>query len=922
MCSKYIMSLGQRLLWLIILLSMTAGMASYAQRYESQQFVILDADGRDLLDEAGRLWDPEDGVWKPASTHLRHRNDLEVFVTNEVCADSIVQWSKTNSERNNRLVRAFVNEYRQRDWLLHPHGDVYNLADINPIAEAIYGQYQYIIDWWCMQNADMRGAYSVALVLHPREGGPFEMIVLSEKVTLYDGDDPLCPLYYKNRVMLENVEKVHRVERPHNPRRRAQSRGMILSYDERFDLSHPSDLRLLVERRIDLCGFERDFTRLDARLAGNATAQAMCMRLLDHSNENLGDTAYMLDPMVFAGKRYLMTAQRQFRGMLLRDTVEHFRQNTERIFSETLVNPPSLLLSPKAGTVTLPFIWKMPDQSRFYRIVHNEYLHDHIHTDTLQAEECDCERQIPLQFLRVASQPAGFDCPPRKQVNTSELVSFRPRSRGELQDATYQLSLSFDKNSHRLDLSLGTNQEQLDSLVQKAFDITHSEEGNSIQQVGIVGISSPEGRYEGNIDLAHRRSESIISRLRAMGGADLRYARFEILKDSVAPWSAVADLIDQLHPEEHDLAERIRHGSTHESHPVIDQALEQLRQVQVTYAYKAILDVPSATILNRFWRGDDTSHWPAYYFYVLLTSDQLTWSEKLQLSQRLLSQRESQVRRYLRDLSPTDSYGLVLPLAANYLAIDAIREGRYDAHILAPFIDHNVGIGNQPYYTRSDLDNPAKFVNLDVLLYNQVLMLCGIGTDEALDEAYSLAEILENTRTVSDAFLQHYHPEVLRLIIDCQSGDFLDDEAKAEAIRQTNVCNLFVINMARIFHQVDGDLQSIASDDYASSLLTECQSLLPRLQDQMRSEPASLYFTAVTEAWLAESIGASDRDEHQARAVAALVALFGKEDERGYISRLQGDSYVRGFYRNQKQQNEGFDLFLEAVEQYIQNNCR
>ena len=114
--------------------------------------------------------------------------------------------------------------------------------------------------------------------------------------------------------------------------------------------------------------------------------------------------------------------------------------------------------------------------------------------------------------------------------------------------------------------------------------------------------------------------------------------------------------------------------------------MEKLRLAQVTYAYKALRETPSEKILNFYFSGSDASRWPSYYFYVLLRSDRLTYEEKLELAQRLLTLKASDVRRYGRDLRPKDSFGLVLPYAANLLATDAISDGSYDRAILAPFI--------------------------------------------------------------------------------------------------------------------------------------------------------------------------------------------------------------------------------------------
>jgi hypothetical protein len=87
----------------------------------------------------------------------------------------------------------------------------------------------------------------------------------------------------------------------------------------------------------------------------------------------------------------------------------------------------------------------------------------------------------------------------------------------------------------------------------------------------------------------------------------------------------------------------------------------------------------------------------------------------------------------------------------------------------------------------------------------------------------------------------------------------------------------------------------------------------------MNDQPAALYFTAVTEAWAAEAGLTNNKDEHYDRAVSALSQLFAKQGDPAYIERVQGDSYMRGLYRDAKAIREDMDLYLEAVEQYIKN---
>lgn len=1051
---------GWRFIFALVVLLLMAGVRVYAQ-YDALPMVILNADGKNLTDENGRAWDPEDGVWMPSSYDLSDRTDLDVFVTNEVCADSIVAWSHERSDRNIRLLSAFVNEYRQRGWMLQPRGNIYNLADVNVIAEEIYLRYGYLVDYWCRLQGDPRGVYSVALVLHPKESNRFEMIVLNDKVVKYDGEEASCPLYYKNRTVLDNVYKTQRVTTYRKKRQQAQSSGNWLTFDEHFNFRGPTDRRLVVERIVDACIFGEDYDRLDDRFKGNLPAQRLNQQLMDHHGKDL-DTSFILEPMVFSGYRFQTTKERQMRDDLMRDTMEYYRKKTQDIFEQmgswveyrevesdtmtylvprplwklllryesfeplrkelmkvapelpekvaeqdttesyTITTPTELYhrfdeyiqrghkmadkkaisseselvdgyirhinqmdiyplkqetrrvriehrldddstkyrmplqLVPYGKDTILHFRWQMPDANRFYQMRHINYLHDFVHADTTHTDVCACERQMPLQFLTVSAHPADFDCPPRQHAGTDDLVTFKPRERGEVQDVTYQLSLSFDQNSTKLDLNRDNNRQQMDSLVQKAYEITHSEIENTIQSVGIIGVSSPEGLRGANRRISHGRSLSIIDKLRQMGGNDLRYAQFEIIKDSIAPWSAVADLIDEMHPEFHSTAEQIREvikgddpentaiqqrrlGYKNGADPIIAEALEKLRLAQVTYAYRALRETPSEKIFNFYRNGSNPSRWPSYYFYVLLRSDELSREEKLELSRRLLEIKESDVRRFRNEMHPKDSYGLVLPYAANFLASEAIADGNYDRTILAPFINKQYFQGNLPCYIANDPDTPVKFINLDVVLYNQILMLSGIGTPEAIEEAYELIDILENTPTMSAQFHDTYRPELLEMLLNSQSGRLTLDDENSEIIRKTNICNFYVVNTALIYQAVEGDIMDIDTNSEARNLLEQCCDSLISLQTQMNDQPAALYFTAVTEAWAAEAGLTNNKDEHYDRAVSALSQLFAKQGDPAYIERVQGDSYMRGLYRDAKAIREDMDLYLEAVEQYIKN---
>jgi len=1041
---------------LLLLVALVAAPSAYAQ-FPSIPFTILDAEDRNLTDELGHIWDPEDGIWMPSTLSLPERNGLEVFVTHEVCADSIVTWSKSNRQQHRNLVSEFVNEYRQRGWLLLRHGGSYNLADINAIAEDIYAQYPSVIDYWNEASRDTRGKYAMALVLHPQEGGPFESVILNEKVVKYDGDEELCPVYYKNRVMLSNVTTISR--RPHFRRVRgsATSDATTITFLENFHIEGPSSRRLVIDRLISTCNFETDLKVLRSDFHSSEGYQDRVSALFDHGAN--GDVqTYRLRPFVFAGEEFQLQLSRRLRDHLLRDSLEHYRLDTREQMNSLLnwveyreVEPdtmtylvpqalwklvlryrnfdnlrdrlrkasPSLPLTvAKSDTVHAYYAitptslfkefqayvdsghamadhypltserdlregyisrlnqldlyplrnqsrrlriehratdslsrapepimlsshpvdtmfyhrWTMPDPTRFYQLRHVNYLQDFTHADTASVEECGCDREMPLQFLNLSVNPAGFDCPPRQNIATSKLVSFKPRARGELTDATYHLSLVFDRNRSELDLNLGNNRAQMDSLVMKAYQITNDLDSR-IQQVGIVGISSPEGTRNLNLYLSRARSENIIQNLRTMGGAPLARASFRIVRDSIAPWTAVADLIEAEMPEHASTAQHIRRSiqglspnatktmqerigySLQHNDPVIDNALKRLREVQVTYSYKAVMEATEQMIIERFRRASNIDNFPPDYYYWILTSSLTTAEEKSRVAHALLKARATDVRRFCVDLNPTNSYGLVLPIAANIIASEGMRQGHFDREILAPFIDRTLYQGNVACYMSNDLETPVKFINLDVILFNQIVMLTNIGTPDAIEEAYDLMDILNETPTLSEQFRSKYRPEQLEFMLDSQGGRFRSDPRLLSAMRQSSLRNLYVVNLADIYSRCNGDIVTLQSDSEASLRLTQCADSLQQLRATYPDQPAMWYFTAVTNLWQSASFGTLDKNDYCDLAVDALYHLF--LADQLYISRLQGDSYVRHHYRNAAARQLKRDLYLEAVERYI-----
>jgi len=264
----------------------------------------------------------------------------------------------------------------------------------------------------------------------------------------------------------------------------------------------------------------------------------------------------------------------------------------------------------------------------------------------------------------------------------------------------------------------------------------------------------------------------------------------------------------------------------------------------------------------------------------------------------------------------------VLPIAANFLALDSMRNGRYNPEILAPFINSDLFQGNFACYMQSDYDVPVKFINLDAILYNQIVTLYNVGTPEAIDQAYTLADILNETPTLSSQFREKYHPEQLEILLNSYMGRFLDDPDHLEMLRKSNLRNFYVANMADMYSKCDGVIDALQTAENCHELLQQCVDSLQELKLRFPGDPAALYFTAITRLWQAESIGGEDRDANFDLAIDALEQLFKIDVQPTYISRLQGDSYVRNFYRTPRSRKMKRDIFLEAVEQFISNTYK
>lgn len=645
-----------------------------------------------------------------------------------------------------------------------------------------------------------------------------------------------------------------------------------------------------------------------------------------------------------------------------RDSVYRVRINSQSYMEEfeacfeadtASLKAVNIFLTDKPNKTTYNWEFHMPDVQKYYKMEHINYYHDFIHVDTTTTEECPCDRATPLMFLSIGSGAASFDCPPFMQGSTKE-DDFKPiPSNREEHTVDKSSRLQFGRGSAHIDRSLGVNDSLLNELAATIDDILwmDTEDGmgarRRIDSVKIIGISSPEGGYSRNKALAADRARSfgnwIYSEISKMGGQNPRL----ISSGDVAPWDSVASYLWEKDSVEYaDICNRIREACTAQGgvindnsmaaiqgaigfrsgDPVIEEALATLRKTEVRFYYVDVTD-PTEKMVMAAYRDHKWDQMDAYHYWVLLHSENLSKDQKLELSRYVLKLKENRVKNFTRNVryrNFDDFFDLVLPLAATMLVTDSIDLKIFNTDVLRPFLDPASRSlrGNEAYTTTFRGETKIwKYINLDFMLYNQILSLLGKGDQESLREADVLIQFLNQSPTTTPKFDDHYKRKALSDYLKCYTSDFLTDDALAQSIASSSVVNFFIVNMD-IAHQLLQQDGGTYTNERERQCFKDCYNRIGALKEEGEKIPAyltaSYYFTAVAEMRYAEAFAdAEAKKGHFARAVEALVALFKSDENATFISRCQGDSYVRGVYATPAKMNQGVDLYLDAVEQYI-----
>ena len=450
---------------------------------------------------------------------------------------------------------------------------------------------------------------------------------------------------------------------------------------------------------------------------GKANARMILQPFLMDGQTN--DTIKCLTPYVIDGKEYAMTQDRRMGFDHNADPLKPYVRDIE-------------LTSDRMNVMWTDTIeLKDPNKSYFVRGVVRFEDYNVIYFEK-DYELASARVRRPLKFLEYSVTNRDLD--PNDYVE---------RAQKERRNTADRISLTFKIGKAELDEADTMNRYYLDRLKSDLLDIVHGED-TQLKEFHILGISSPDGTYAKNLQLAKERMRFALNQITSVLPRRVRDRVYMTTKAEVAPWKDVADLmmedslvteaeaiyriIDKF-PGNHDRqGKQIRALKFYR--PTVVDYLPKLRSIQYSYVQEINRELTPAEILERYETDQDyRSGRKAFALYEYWHLFQMV-KDKDELFELY--------RRAYEDSKKVYPKGWVL--AANNLASACIERGIVDTTILAPFIDTRVHSVNKRIMHMNGIT--SEIVNPEAVVANQ---LCMFLKDNNFKRASIMAQLLPDT---------------------------------------------------------------------------------------------------------------------------------------------------------------------------------
>lgn len=318
----------------------------------------------------------------------------------------------------------------------------------------------------------------------------------------------------------------------------------------------------------------------------------------------------------------------------------------------------------------------------------------------------------PLRFLEYSMEPYMLD--PEQ---------YRERAKREKRNTAGNMSLNFMVGKAQLAADDEEGRRQIDSVKSVLLDIIHGE-GSQLKEFHITGTASPDGPYAGNMNLAKKRMEYALNQIVSVLPKNVRDRVYMTTTATVAPWTAVAELLeaDSLMVEAKAIRDIVsnNHGTPDRQwgkiralpyyRSLIVNYLPRLRSVRYQYGYEIFRELTPEEILERYRNDEDyrsgRKKFALYEYWHLF---------------QLVKEPEELEKLYKRAYDESiEANGRPWILAANSLAASYIARGVADTTILRNFIDLQTPVVN--YHLMRMNGNGYEIVNPEAVVANQMIM--------------------------------------------------------------------------------------------------------------------------------------------------------------------------------------------------------
>ena len=318
----------------------------------------------------------------------------------------------------------------------------------------------------------------------------------------------------------------------------------------------------------------------------------------------------------------------------------------------------------------------------------------------------------PLRFLEYSMEPYMLD--PEQ---------YRERAKREKRNTAGNMSLNFMVGKAQLAADDEEGRRQIDSVKSVLLDIIHGED-SQLKEFHITGTASPDGPYAGNMNLAKKRMEYALNQIVSVLPKNVRDRVYMTTTATVAPWTAVAELLeaDSLTVEAKAIRDivsnnpgtpdrqwgKIRALPYYRS--LIVNYLPRLRSVRYQYGYEIFRELTPEEILERYRNDEDyrsgRKKFALYEYWHLF---------------QLVKEPEELEKLYKRAYDESiEANGRPWILAANSLAASYIARGVADTTLLRDFIDLQTPVVN--YHLMRMNGNGYEIVNPEAVVANQMIM--------------------------------------------------------------------------------------------------------------------------------------------------------------------------------------------------------